>query len=114
VAAQRDFISALERQSASRIRSAEVRLNALGVSDASISALRKRKKPIEQFPFYAEADGTLNFLASTFDSASDQLRSGIGGQGPRALTFAPLLESKSIPFTPLMEHLLEQCYSKNR
>ena len=55
----------------------------------------------------AEADGTLNYLASTFDPASDQLRSGIGGQGPRALTFAPLLESRSIPFTPLMEHLLE-------
>jgi hypothetical protein len=55
----------------------------------------------------AEADGSLTYLASTYDPASDQLRSGIGGVGPRALTFAPLLESKSIPFTPLMEHLLE-------
>jgi len=55
----------------------------------------------------AEGDGTLNFLASTYDPASDQLRSGIGGRGPRALTFAPILESKSIPFTPLMEKLLE-------
>jgi hypothetical protein len=55
----------------------------------------------------AEADGSLSFLASTYDTASDQLRSGIGGVGPRALTFAPLLESKSIPFTPLMENLLE-------
>jgi hypothetical protein len=55
----------------------------------------------------AEADGTLAYLASTYDPASDQLRSGIGGVGPRALTFAPLLESKSIPFTPLMEKLLE-------
>jgi hypothetical protein len=55
----------------------------------------------------AEADGTLTYLASTYDPASYQLRSGIAGVGPRALTFAPLLESKSIPFTPLMEHLLE-------
>jgi hypothetical protein len=55
----------------------------------------------------AEADGSLTYLASTYDPASDQLRSGIGGVGPRALTFAPLLESKSIPFTPLMENLLE-------
>jgi hypothetical protein len=55
----------------------------------------------------AEADGTLTYLASTYDPASDQLRSGIGGRGPRALTFAPILESKSIPFTPLMENLLE-------
>jgi hypothetical protein len=55
----------------------------------------------------AEADGTLTFLASTYDAASDQLRSGIGGRGARALTFAPLLESKSIPFTPMMESLVE-------
>ncbi len=55
----------------------------------------------------AEADGTLSFLASTYDPASDQLRSGIAGNGPRALTFAPLLESRSIPFTPLVENLLE-------
>jgi hypothetical protein len=55
----------------------------------------------------AEADGTLDFLASTYDSASDRLRSGIGGPGPRALTFAPILESRSIPFTPMMENLLE-------
>jgi hypothetical protein len=55
----------------------------------------------------AERDGTLDFLASTYDPSSDQLRSGISEQGPRALTFAPLLESRSIPFTPLMEHLLE-------
>lgn len=62
VAAQRDYLSALERQSANRIRSAEVRLNALGVSDALIDALRKRKNPIQRFPFYAETDGTLSEL----------------------------------------------------
>jgi hypothetical protein len=55
----------------------------------------------------AEADGTLTYLASTYDPASDQLRSGISGAGPRALTFAPVLESKTIPFTPMMENLLE-------
>ncbi|MCG6949040.1 MAG: PEP/pyruvate-binding domain-containing protein [Acidobacteria bacterium] len=55
----------------------------------------------------AEADGTLTYLASTYDPASDQLRSGISGAGPRALTFAPILESKTIPFTPMMENLLE-------
>ncbi len=55
----------------------------------------------------AEADGSLDFLASTYDPASDQVRSGLSGSGPRALTFAPLLESRSIPFTPLMENLLE-------
>lgn len=55
----------------------------------------------------AEMDGTLKFLASTWDPASDQLRTGITGNGPRALTFAPLLESRAIPFTPVLERLLE-------
>ena len=55
----------------------------------------------------AEADGTLKFLASTYDSQSDQVRSGIEGNGPRVLTFSPLLESRSIPFTPVVERLLE-------
>jgi hypothetical protein len=56
----------------------------------------------------AEADGTLKFLASTYDSGSDRLQSGLAGSGPRAVTFAPLLESRSIPFTPVIEHLLER------
>ena len=55
----------------------------------------------------AESDGTLSFLVSTWDPASDQLRSGLSGNGPRALTFAPLLESRSIPFTPVVDRLLE-------
>jgi hypothetical protein len=55
----------------------------------------------------AESDGTLTHLASTWDPASDHLRTGISGNGPRALTFAPLLESRSIPFTPVLESLLE-------
>ncbi|MEJ2581446.1 MAG: PEP/pyruvate-binding domain-containing protein, partial [Acidobacteriota bacterium] len=38
---------------------------------------------------------------------ADAERSGISGAGPRALTFAPVLESKTIPFTPMMENLLE-------
>ena len=55
----------------------------------------------------AEDDGTLKFLASTYDAESDRLRSGLEGRAPRALTFAPLLESRSIEFTPVLERLLE-------
>jgi len=61
----------------------------------------------------AEDDGTLGFLASTYDAPSDRLRSGIGESGPRALTFAPLLESRSIPFTPTVERLLELACNVN-
>ncbi|MCU7844088.1 MAG: efflux RND transporter periplasmic adaptor subunit [Candidatus Thiodiazotropha sp. (ex Monitilora ramsayi)] len=62
VAAQRDYLSALERQSDQRIRSAAVRLEALGVSASFIKHLRKQRKLVEQVPFYAVTDGTLSDL----------------------------------------------------
>lgn len=55
----------------------------------------------------AETDGTLDLLASTYDSDSDRLRAGIDGAGPRAVTFAPLLRSRSIPFTSVVKTLLD-------
>ena len=55
----------------------------------------------------AERDGTLELLASTYDPESDRLGAGLGGPGPRALTFAPLLRSKNIPFTSVIETILE-------
>ncbi len=62
----------------------------------------------------AEEDGTLTHLVSTYDPESDRLQSGLTGDGPRALTFAPLLESRSIPFTPVVERLLElSCVALN-
>jgi hypothetical protein len=55
----------------------------------------------------AEADGALKFLASTYDSSSDRLNPGLGGHGPRALTFAPLLGSRFAPINSLIQHLLQ-------
>ncbi|PUB90774.1 MAG: efflux RND transporter periplasmic adaptor subunit [gamma proteobacterium symbiont of Ctena orbiculata] len=62
VAAQQDYLSALERQSANRIQSAAIRLGALGVSKSFIATLRKKRSVVEQVPFYASADGTLSDL----------------------------------------------------
>jgi hypothetical protein len=39
----------------------------------------------------AERDGTLRWIASTYDAASDRLSPGTGRDGPRVLDFAPLL-----------------------
>ena len=55
----------------------------------------------------AEKDGTLELLASTYDPESDRLGAGLGGPGARALTFAPLLRSRTIPFTSIVETILE-------
>lgn len=57
----------------------------------------------------AEADGALKYLVSTYDPGSDRLSPGLGGSGPRALTFAPLLGSRFVRFDDLMVRLLERC-----
>lgn len=57
----------------------------------------------------AEKDGTLANLASTFDPQSGRLTIGTGPRGPRALTFAPLLEMEAIPINPLVRQLLAKC-----
>jgi len=55
----------------------------------------------------AEADGALKFLVSTFHLGSDRLHSGLSGEGPRALTFAPVLGSHFLGFNQLTCRLLE-------
>lgn len=55
----------------------------------------------------AERDGTLDLLASTYDAESDRLRAGLDGTGARALTFAPVLRSKTIPFTSVIKSLVD-------
>ena len=55
----------------------------------------------------AEKDGALRYLVSTYDPGSDRLNSGLDAQGPRVLTFAPLLGSRFIPFNDLVIRLLE-------
>jgi len=55
----------------------------------------------------AEADGALRYLVSTYDSGSDRLNPGLDVRGPRALTFAPLLGSRLLPFNDLLKRLME-------
>jgi hypothetical protein len=56
----------------------------------------------------AEEDGTLELVASTYDSESDRLRAGLDGRGARALTFAPFLRSQRIPFVPVVKQLVDR------
>ena len=55
----------------------------------------------------ADYDGTLRFVASTYDPQSDRLVMGTGSAGPRAVTFAPILELPDIPLNRLIKSLLE-------
>jgi len=57
----------------------------------------------------AERDGVLEHLASTFDPQSERMMIGTGTPGPRALTFAPLLVLKEIPFNRLVKAMIRAC-----
>jgi len=57
----------------------------------------------------AEADGSLRFLVSTYNSMSGRLSIGTGFKGPRVLTFAPILVLQEIPLNELIITLLSIC-----
>jgi hypothetical protein len=57
----------------------------------------------------AEGDGTLAQVASTWHVDRDRLVPGSSGDGPRAVTFAPLLAPGGAPFAPLVRDLLSVC-----
>lgn len=54
----------------------------------------------------ADYDGTLRYIASTYDGTSDRLNPGTGRDGPRVLDFAPLLKLREWPVNDALEALL--------
>ncbi|MGD8376400.1 MAG: PEP/pyruvate-binding domain-containing protein [Acidobacteriota bacterium] len=64
---------------------------------------------VEEDLHEAELDGTLDLVASTYDPASDRLTPGTGRNGPRAITFAPLLLLQEYPVADLLRDVLRSC-----
>jgi hypothetical protein len=57
----------------------------------------------------AEWDDVLRFTASTYDAASDRLSIGTGVPGPRAVTFARILELGDVPLNEIVRRLARHC-----
>ena len=57
----------------------------------------------------SERDGVLRYVASTYSPLSGRLSIGTGFNGPRALTFAPILILEEIPLNNLIRELLDIC-----
>lgn len=55
----------------------------------------------------AELDGTLDYICSTYDTASDRVKPGTSISGPRIINFNPILDLNLIPLTPLVKNLLK-------
>jgi hypothetical protein len=60
----------------------------------------------------AERDGTLRYTCSTYDPRSDRMVPGTGPAGPRALTFAPLLDGPWWPFNDAVRELLDRAAAR--
>ncbi|MBI3929748.1 MAG: hypothetical protein HY319_29680 [Armatimonadetes bacterium] len=57
----------------------------------------------------ADYDGSLRWIASTYQPGSDRIVLGTAAPGPRVLNFGPLLVLEEIPFNPLVRELLAVC-----
>jgi hypothetical protein len=57
----------------------------------------------------ADYDDTLRFTSSTLDARSNRLVPGTGPDGPRVVTFAPLLVLHELPLAELVRALLDAC-----
>lgn len=57
----------------------------------------------------ADKDNTLKYIASTLDSNSGRVITGVGKKGPRILTFAPILRLNNIPLVDLVSEMLKVC-----
>ncbi len=57
----------------------------------------------------AEADGTLRFVASTFDPESNRIVPTLYARGPRLVNFAPILSSGVIPLNEALKAMLHAC-----
>ena len=53
----------------------------------------------------AESDGTLGNVASTYSPQNDRLYEGISREGPRVVTFAPILKSRIFPLPEILQVL---------
>jgi hypothetical protein len=76
---------------------------------ADYDPIRETEYMLEENISEADSDETLQYLASTYDAASERLVAGTGIRGARALTFAPLLVMKIKPFNEVVLDMLRIC-----
>ncbi|HDP95516.1 MAG TPA: hypothetical protein ENN40_09180 [Candidatus Aminicenantes bacterium] len=74
----------------------------------------KKVNPLEETEFLihleleeADYDNTLKRVASTYDAASDRIQPGVAVQGPRIISFAPILQVGLMPLNDLLRELLK-------
>jgi hypothetical protein len=54
-------------------------------------------------------DGTLDLIASTYDPGDDRIRDSPHGDGPKLVTFAPMLKHGKYPLADILSELVDIC-----
>lgn len=63
---------------------------------------------VQQFGLdVAEKDGVLNLVGSTYSAQNDAIYDGLARQGPRLITFGPILRNKLFPLPEILDLLLD-------
>lgn len=62
VSAQQDYVAAIFSGSKSRITSTAKRLKSLGVQNKALQVIKRKRKKLQNIPFYSEVDGIVNKL----------------------------------------------------
>jgi len=57
----------------------------------------------------ADYDGSLKYLASTYNAASDRLSPGPYSEGPKVVNFAPLLQLEQFKLNQVVKNILTAC-----
>lgn len=81
---------------------------ALSLNSSSDFGFETRDMLVQQFSLStAESDLTLRWVGSTYSPESDSIVEGLGRQGSRVVTFAPILKGKLFPLPQILELLLD-------
>ena len=80
---------------------------ALDVSSTEIRPLSYEKEPdlLTVETGVAEADGTLELVASSYSAENDVIQDSIAQPGDRLVTFAPILKNELIPLSEILKNL---------
>jgi hypothetical protein len=90
------------------LRNNQKQFYALDLSAQSTDYYETYDMLVKQFSLeIAEQDGSLNYVGSTYSHDNNAIFDGISRQGPRIITFAPVLKHKIFPLPQILELLLE-------
>ncbi len=90
------------------LKSTQLRFWAVNMSlDIEYNPLKETEFLVQEDLTFAERQGVLKHLVSTYDTNSGSVFLGMGKPGPRILTFAPLLKLGDLRLPQLLMHLLK-------